>query len=79
MGNADTDLRAQIGTILLPTLVVAGEDDIATPIELVRDCAKALPNSRFEVLRGAGHIPAIEQPTLLADLITRYLEELGHG
>lgn len=75
----DTDLRAQIGTILLPTLVVAGEDDIATPIELVRDCAKALPNSRFEVLRGAGHIPAIEQPTLLANLITRYLEELGHG
>lgn len=75
----DTDLRARIGTIVLPTLVVAGEDDIATPVELVRDFARALPNARFEVLRRTGHIPAIEQPAALADLITGYLEELGNG
>ena len=75
----DTDLRARIGNITLSTLVIAGEDDIATPVELVRDCAKALPRARFEVLPGAGHIPAIEQPTVLAGLITGYLEELGYG
>ena len=75
----DSDLTAQIGSIAVPTLVVAGEADRSTPVELVRACAEAIPGARFEILPGAGHIPSIEQPAVLAALMMDFLTEVGHG
>ena len=75
----DTDLTARIGSIVTPTLVLAGSEDRSTPVALVRECANAIPKARFEVLAGAGHIPSIEQPDALAALIDGFLKEVGHG
>lgn len=75
----DTDLTAQIGAIAVPTFVVAGEADRSTPVDLVRSCAQAIAGARFEVLPGVGHIPSIEQPVALADLMTEFFTEVGHG
>ncbi|MGB3336127.1 MAG: 3-oxoadipate enol-lactonase [Devosia sp.] len=75
----DTDLTKQIGAIALPTLVVAGEADRSTPVDLVRTCAESIAGARFEILPGVGHIPSIEQPAALAALMTNFLEEVGHG
>lgn len=75
----DADLRAEIGAIAVPTLVVAGDADRSTPVDLVRGCAEAIPGSRFEILPGVGHIPSIEQPAALAGLIAAFLKENRHG
>lgn len=75
----DADLTGQIGAIAVPTLVVAGEADRSTPVDLVRACAQAIPRARFEVLAGVGHIPSIEQPAALAKLMTDHFTEVGHG
>lgn len=75
----DADLRGTIAAITTPTLVVVGEQDLATPIELVRDTANMIANSRFEIIDDCGHIPSIEQPHALLSLITQFLEEVGHG
>ena len=75
----DTDLRTQIGAIATPTLVIAGEADLATPVALVRSCADAIAGARFHVLPGTGHIPSIEQPAALATLIADFLTETQHG
>lgn len=75
----DTDLTTEIGAIAVPTLVVAGSADRATPAELVRRCAEAIPGARFEVLEGVGHIPSIEQPAALAALIEQFLGDIRHG
>lgn len=75
----DTDLTDAISAISLPALVIAGDADLATPVDLVRGCAEAIPGARFEILEGAGHIPSIEQPAVLARLIGDFLKELGHG
>ena len=75
----DTDLTDQISAIATPTLVVAGSDDLATPVDLVRLCAQAIPGARFETLSGVGHIPSIEQPAALARLIDHFLGETQHG
>jgi 3-oxoadipate enol-lactonase len=75
----DADLTARIGAITTPTLVVAGEADRSTPVDLVRTCADAIAGARFETLPGVGHIPSIEQPALLAALIDGFLKENGHG
>ncbi len=73
----DADLTEAIGAIATPTLVVAGEHDGATPVELVRACAARIPGARFTVLPDAGHIPSIEQPAMLAALIDGFLKEVG--
>ncbi len=74
----DTDLSAAIIGIDAPTLIVAGDADLAAPVDLVRNCT-AIPGSRFEILNGVGHIPSIEQPARLADLIQDFLKEADHG
>ena len=51
----------------------------STPPDLVRACAAAIPGARFEIIAGAGHIPSIEQPARLAELMTEFLKEAGHG
>lgn len=75
----DTDLSRQIGAIAVPTLVVAGAEDRATPVDLVQRCAEAIPLARFEILSGVGHIPSVEQPTALGALIEQFLGESHHG
>lgn len=75
----DTDLTDAIEGITTPTLVVAGEQDLSTPPDLVRATARKIPGARFEIIAGAGHIPSIEQPRALATLMTRFLQEVGHG
>jgi 3-oxoadipate enol-lactonase len=75
----DTDLSGQVGTIATPTLVVVGEQDGSTPVALVRACAEAIPGARFEIIREAGHLPSIEQPAVLAALMSTFFKEAGHG
>jgi len=75
----DADLSAQIGAIATPTLVVAGEDDQSTPVDLVRACAAAISGARFEILPDTGHIPSIERPDELAALMDGFLKETRHG
>lgn len=75
----DSDLTEAIGRIGTPTLVVAGDQDQATPVGLVRSCAQAIAGARFEILPGVGHIPSIEQPAALAALMSNFFKEVGHG
>ena len=75
----DADLTATVGAIDVPTLVVAGDEDRATPVELVRGCALAIPGARLEIFPGAGHLPPIEQPARLAALIESFLGDTPHG
>jgi 3-oxoadipate enol-lactonase len=71
----DADLSAKASRIEVPTLCIVGGEDIATPPDLVRGTADLIPGARFEVIDGAGHLPCIEQPEIMASLITSFLEE----
>ncbi|MBH1974588.1 MAG: 3-oxoadipate enol-lactonase [Rhodobacteraceae bacterium] len=74
---ADTDLCAAAATLSMPALVLAGSEDQATPVELVRAFAQTLPQARLQVLDGSGHIPAIDAPGATAALIKAFLTEIG--
>lgn len=74
----DADLSREVPSITRPTLVVVGAEDLATPPELVEATATLIPGARFEVISGAGHIPSIEQPEVLAGLIAGFLRENGY-
>ena len=58
----DPSMLGRLGQVSIPTLVLWGESDrIVTP-DYGRALSAAIPNSRFEIVREAGHLPQIEQP-----------------
>jgi 3-oxoadipate enol-lactonase len=74
----DADLRAEIGSITLKTLVVVGSEDTSTPPDLVRQTAAALPDARFVVIDGGGHVPMIDRPDELTHAMAHYFNEVGY-
>ncbi|MFM7344244.1 MAG: 3-oxoadipate enol-lactonase [Tagaea sp.] len=58
---AEMDLRPLLPSIAEPTLIVAGEDDPATPVEMMRAIQSLVPGAELVVLRQAAHLLAIEQ------------------
>lgn len=56
------DTLARLRAIAAPTLVLAGELDLATPPRMGRVVADAIPGARFEVLAGEAHQPFQEVP-----------------
>ncbi|HEY0807199.1 MAG TPA: alpha/beta fold hydrolase, partial [Pseudonocardiaceae bacterium] len=70
---AELDLRAVLGRITAPTLVVAGHDDPATPPEHGRRIADAIPGARFVELADAAHLANVQRPTEVTALLTEHL------
>jgi 3-oxoadipate enol-lactonase len=69
---ASWDARSDVSAIRTPTLVLSGEDDVATPPEDGAFLAAAIPGAELTVLPECAHFANVEQPTLF----TRAL--LGH-
>ena len=66
------DARSDVSAIRTPTLVLSGEDDVATPPEDGAFLARSIPAADLKVLPECAHLANVEQPTLF----TRAL--LGH-
>jgi pimeloyl-ACP methyl ester carboxylesterase len=73
----DADLTRATPKINKPTLVLCGDQDIATPPDLGRELARAIPGARFALIEDAAHLACIEQPGAMAQQIMRFLREAG--
>lgn len=71
---AALDLSADIGQIHNPTLVVVGERDAATPPDMARALAKALPNAELIEMPGCGHAPMAQAPDAFITSIAKFLD-----
>jgi 3-oxoadipate enol-lactonase len=40
--------------------------------------AELIPGARYDLIRGAGHLPCVEKPDEYAAILTRFLGEIGH-
>jgi pimeloyl-ACP methyl ester carboxylesterase len=58
----EVDLVPQLPKLEVPTLLVCGELDQATPPALVRLIASRVPGARYVELKDCGHCPPLEQP-----------------
>jgi len=72
----DNDYTARTPTISVPTLCIVGEEDGATPPALVQELANLIDGSEFALIKGAGHLPCIEQPHALVDVMQPFLAAL---
>lgn len=73
----DTDFLESTARLTLPTLVVVGAHDGATPPDLVRDTANLITGAQFHVIKGAGHIPCVEQPVVFTQLLRQFMSDYG--
>jgi pimeloyl-ACP methyl ester carboxylesterase len=65
---------AELPSIRCPTLVIAGEEDVATRPACSEEIARAIPGARLELLRQTGHSSTIEEPRRVSDLLRAHLE-----
>jgi pimeloyl-ACP methyl ester carboxylesterase len=56
------DSRPMLPSIKCPTLVLVGDSDAATPPELSREMADAIPGAKLVIVKDCGHLSTIEQP-----------------
>ena len=69
----DMDLRAVARLNALPTLVIAGDADPATPLADARFLADAAQDARLSVLHPAAHLSNVEQPGAFAQAVLDFL------
>lgn len=70
---AAMDQRADLARIGAPTLVVAGADDPATPLEHGERIHDGIRGSRLVVIPNAAHLANVEQPDTIAQLIRDHI------
>lgn len=58
-----------------PTLILHGDEDPLVPLVNARYMAKVIPDSRLEVIPGAGHMVLIDQPDDAVEAMERFLED----
>ena len=63
------DLRAHARQIRVPTHCLVGEEDGSTPPAVVKETAGLIAHAGFTLIEGAGHLPCIETPDIVAAAI----------
>jgi 3-oxoadipate enol-lactonase len=67
--------QSDLHAIKAPTLVLVGEDDPITPISEARQIADGIPEARFTIVPGAGHLLNIEKAEYFNALVLEFLSQ----
>jgi pimeloyl-ACP methyl ester carboxylesterase len=69
----EIDLTPLLHRLDVPTLVVCGEADQATPPALTKEVAGKIPGARYVELKNCGHCPPLEQPQQFAAAVMEFV------
>jgi 3-oxoadipate enol-lactonase/4-carboxymuconolactone decarboxylase len=70
---AAADLTASTGTLQIPTLIVVGDQDQATPVASAEALNAAIAGSSLNIIANAAHIPTVEKPAEVTAALARFL------
>ncbi|WP_280314785.1 alpha/beta fold hydrolase [Nocardia abscessus] len=74
LGVADrVSVEHEITAVTVPTLVVVGADDAATPPPRSERIAELIPAARLHTLADCGHTSSLEQPAAVTALLQEFL------
>ena len=66
------DLTSKLGEISKPTLILAGKDDVATPVAQSEEMRDKIPGAQLTVVEDAGHWLPIEKPQEACDAVNAF-------
>lgn len=75
----DPDFTEAARKIAVLTICIVGDQDGATPPDLVKSLAQLIPCARLEVIRDTSRIPCVEQPEALTAVIRVFIDFGLHG
>ena len=67
------DSRPDLPGLRLPALVAVGEADALTPPDLAEEIAAGIPGARLHRIPGCGHLPPMEAPAEVTELLRDWL------
>jgi pimeloyl-ACP methyl ester carboxylesterase len=75
-GGETYDFESRISSIDVPVLVISGSEDAIVPVEDSVKLDKLLPESKLEIINGAGHMPHEESPEKFIEIVRPWIDEV---
>jgi 3-oxoadipate enol-lactonase len=71
------DVRAALPQIRVPTRILVGDEDYATPVKMAEQLHAGIAGSSFAILPKARHLTPLEEPQRIASELKELLAEAG--
>jgi pimeloyl-ACP methyl ester carboxylesterase len=72
--SADTDTTDLLPNIEVPTLLVWGDDDQRSPLNIAEQFRDTIPNAELAIIANAGHLSNMEQPEVFNEQVRRFCQ-----
>jgi len=69
----DKGLKKRLHRIAAPTMIIWGKQDGIASAEYAGEFASRIAEARVEIIEKAGHLPHVEQTTVVVELVTAFL------
>jgi pimeloyl-ACP methyl ester carboxylesterase len=73
---AEADLRGMLSRISVPVLLLYGEADKRSPLNIARQLHENIPRSHLVIVPGAGHVVNIEEPEIFNQEVRNFLSKV---
>lgn len=68
------DAESRLGTLVVPALVITGDEDTVVPTANAHNLADAIPNAQLALIAGSGHMAFVEKAGEFNQIVTKFLE-----
>lgn len=68
------DIMDRVSEIMIPTLIIVGNDDVMTPLKFSNYLHGRIKNSKLRTIKSAGHMVMLEQPLKVNSAIRNWIE-----
>ena len=69
------DLADRLGEVNAPTLILVGDEDVPDMQAIAERLEREIPGSRRAIISNTAHVPSMERPLELDDLVLPFLRE----
>jgi 3-oxoadipate enol-lactonase len=70
------DVYEELEKIHVPTLILVGDQDVATPLPNAQRLHEGIAGSQLVIIPGAGHTSTVEEPAAVNAAISHFLGKL---
>lgn len=76
LAKSDDELAGRLSELILPILVITGDDDRIVPTDQSIRLEAELPNATLALIKDSGHVPHEEDPQAFMQAVIEFLSEL---